>query len=212
MDYIAEIKEGLTRPGKTQRGLAQKLGLDPAAVNRLLKGKRQLKASEIASVREYLDMPDEAPQPAPRQVARGLPDSGWSRDVPIIGVGACGQDGMFELNGQTVGFARRPPRLFGSRDVYALYVSGQSMVPWREEGDLVFVHQHQPAKINDYVVVQLKPAQAGDVPSAYIKRLVKRTPTELRLLQYNPRKELAMALKRVLSVHRIIDWSELIGE
>jgi phage repressor protein C with HTH and peptisase S24 domain len=57
------------------------------------------------------------------------------QDVPILGGGACGEDGLFELNGQILGFARRPPMLVGVKDVYALYVYGDSMVPWREPRD-----------------------------------------------------------------------------
>uniref|UniRef100_UPI003F6EEFB8 helix-turn-helix domain-containing protein n=1 Tax=Elioraea sp. TaxID=2185103 RepID=UPI003F6EEFB8 len=45
---IEVIRRALAKPGKTQRGLAAALGVDPAAVNRLLKGERQLKAAEIA--------------------------------------------------------------------------------------------------------------------------------------------------------------------
>jgi hypothetical protein len=56
---IEDIKRGLKRPGKTQRGLALALGLDPSGVNRLLKGERQLKASEVPIVRAYLDETDE---------------------------------------------------------------------------------------------------------------------------------------------------------
>jgi phage repressor protein C with HTH and peptisase S24 domain len=54
MDVVAWIRRGLAKPGKSQRGLAQALGIDPAGVNRLLKGERQLKAAEIAEVARYL--------------------------------------------------------------------------------------------------------------------------------------------------------------
>ncbi|CAO3426606.1 S24 family peptidase [Azospirillum argentinense] len=50
------IKSGLKKPGKTQRGLAAALGLDPAAVSRLLKGERQLKAAELTKIATYLDV------------------------------------------------------------------------------------------------------------------------------------------------------------
>jgi len=54
MDVVAWIRRGLAKPGMSQRGLAQALGIDPAGVNRLLKGERQLKAAEIAEVARYL--------------------------------------------------------------------------------------------------------------------------------------------------------------
>lgn len=54
MDMVAWIRRGLAKPGKSQRGLAQALAIDPAGVTRLLKGDRQLKAAEIARVARYL--------------------------------------------------------------------------------------------------------------------------------------------------------------
>jgi len=71
------IVEALARTGKTQKGLADALGLDPAAANRLTKGTRQLKASELPLVERYLGerAPDRAerfadgPPPAPTDFA-----------------------------------------------------------------------------------------------------------------------------------------------
>lgn len=133
------------------------------------------------------------------------------QDVPILGGASCGDDGLFELNGQILGFARRPPRLAGVKDIYALYVSGDSMVPWREPRSLVYVHPHQPIQVGDYVVVQLVPERGSSTPKAYIKRLVRRTADTLRLHQYNPAEEINLPMKRVKSLHRVMDWSELLG-
>jgi phage repressor protein C with HTH and peptisase S24 domain len=135
----------------------------------------------------------------------------FPRDIPILGSGACGEDGLFEFNGQTLDHARRPARLQNVRDAYAIYVSGLSMSPWREPGQLVYVHPHQPVKIGDYVVVQLHPERAGEPPKAYIKRLVRRTAKDLRLLQYEPREEKTVAMAKVKAIHRVIDWDELLG-
>src|SRR3982074_2544016 len=40
---VAWIKDGLSRPGKSQNGLAEALDVDPSSVSRLLKGARQVK-------------------------------------------------------------------------------------------------------------------------------------------------------------------------
>lgn len=135
----------------------------------------------------------------------------WISDVPILGAGSCGNDGMFELNGQTIGHAKRPPHLQGAKGVYAIYVYGDSMAPWRENGGMVYVHPNQPVKINDYVVVQIAPEAPGATPAAYIKRLVRRTADHIVLLQYNPREELKLPTRKVQSIHRIMDWDELLG-
>ena len=70
----------------------------------------------------------------------------WPRDVPVYGVTVGGSDGDFMLNvGQVVDFARRPPTL-GRRTVFALYVQGASMSPWRVPGGLVFLDPVRPAR------------------------------------------------------------------
>lgn len=135
----------------------------------------------------------------------------FPRDVPILGSGACGEDGLFELNGQIHGFAKRPPRLLGVKDAYAVYIQGESMVPWRKPGQMVYVDPYQPPQIGDFVVVQLKPAGEGQPVPAYIKQLLRRTAKELRLHQFRPEEDLNIPTLKVHAVHRVIDWDELLG-
>ena len=52
--FAAWIAVGLKETGKTQRGLAQALGVDPATINRVLKGKRRLRVDEIEPAARYL--------------------------------------------------------------------------------------------------------------------------------------------------------------
>lgn len=48
------IREGLKGQGKSQRGLAQALGINPSGVSRLLAGARALKLDEIGKIVAYL--------------------------------------------------------------------------------------------------------------------------------------------------------------
>ncbi len=140
---------------------------------------------------------------APREMAR---------DIPVYGSASCGEDGLFEFNGEVADFVRRPPRLTAAKDAYALYVANESMVPWREPGQLVYVHPAIAPRIGDYVVVQLHPKPGQDsIPEAYIKRLVRLNSESVVLLQYNPRKEITLRRKAIKSLHRVVDWSELMG-
>lgn len=131
------------------------------------------------------------------------------RDVPVLGTAACGEDGAFVFESTTIDLVRRPPRLRGVAGVYALYIQGSSMAPWREEGETVYVHPRQPVQIGDYVVVQT--GSGGKPSAAYIKRLIKRTGSEIRLEQFRPPEELSFSPKRIISIHRILSWSELLG-
>jgi phage repressor protein C with HTH and peptisase S24 domain len=131
------------------------------------------------------------------------------RDVPVRGTATGGEDGAFVFESTIIDYVRRPPRLRGIAEAYALYVQGHSMSPWREPGSTIYVHPKQPVAIGDYVVVQI--GTAGRPTGAYIKRLVRRTATEIRLKQYDPPEEVSFATKRVISIHRVLDWSELMG-
>jgi phage repressor protein C with HTH and peptisase S24 domain len=135
------------------------------------------------------------------------------KDLPVLGNAACGDDGLFEINGEVLDYVRRPPRLMNVKGAYALWIDGESMKPWREHGGLVVVHPTHPIRVNDYVVVQLKPQKAADGENrrAYIKRLVKRTGTSLVLHQYHPDADMSIPLAKVLSIHRILDWDEAMG-
>lgn len=134
------------------------------------------------------------------------------RDIPVFGAGQAGEDGSFELNsGEAIDFVKRPPRLSAVTHAYAIYVQGTSMSPWRKEGELVYVHEKQPPQIGDHVVIQIKPRKAGEAPRAYIKTLEKRTSTEIVVSQYNPPKRLTFALNKLVSLHRVVEWSELLG-
>ncbi len=50
------IRAALAKDGKTQRGLAAALRIDPAAVHRLVRGERKLKAAEIVAAARYLEL------------------------------------------------------------------------------------------------------------------------------------------------------------
>jgi phage repressor protein C with HTH and peptisase S24 domain len=205
---IEWIREGLQKAGKSQKGLAEALGLDPAQVTRILKNGRRLRADELEKIREYLAA-EEAP--AARKLPFGADSVHLTRDVPVRGSASCGPDGVFDFNQGTIDWVRRPPRFRGLMDAYALYVAGDSMSPWREPGDLVYVNPHQTAKNGDYVAVQLQPPGPGVSPPGYIKKMKAKSGSELKLWQYNPPKEIIIPLKKVGAIHRIIDWTELMG-
>jgi phage repressor protein C with HTH and peptisase S24 domain len=222
---VAREHAGLSQAqlGKAIGGLKQPSVL--AIEKRDTKSKYTLEIAKITGVRaEWLEtgegkmLPEKLPitknQTDEQQkplITRDINIYQMLQDIPILGGGACGEDGLFELNGEILGFARRPPSLVGIKDVYAIYVYGESMIPWREPRDLVYVHPHQPIHVKDYVVVQLHPERGTQTSKVYIKRLVRRTADSLRLQQYNPAEEITLPMKRVKALHRVMDWSELLG-
>lgn len=163
----------------------------------------------------------EAFQPEPNaklhDEAPPLPSRGeMPKDVPVFGTVVGGNSAAmadFELNGEIVDFVRRPPRFAGRRDVFAAYYQGESMLYWREPGQLIYFERAKPPRVNDYVLVELKPpSHDGDgVRPALIKRLLGITPTKIRLRQYNPPKDFEIDRERVLQIVRAVDLDELLG-
>lgn len=97
------------------------------------------------------------------------------------------------------------------KDAYAVYVTGDSMAPRFEQGDILFVNPKQAPKIGDYVIVQLKGRDAGEQGPAFIKRLVKMNSDAVVCHQYNPDKDIAYRRAEVREVHRILPWNEVTG-
>lgn len=217
---IEWIRNGLSRPGKTQRGLATALGLDPSAVSRLLTGSRQLRAAEIPVVAAYLE--SEAPliglSGAPAQARPDQPPasasvpqpSAWAgrRDLPVMGTVVAGSDGMFLMNGEVHDYIERPPSLQGITSAYAVYVADTSMVPRYFPGETLHIHPGRAIISGDdsFVVVQLRPEADGEAPRALVKRFKRRTADTLVLEQFNPHRELVFSLAEVESIHLII-WA-----
>jgi len=200
-----DVKKGLARSGKTQHGLAKALGVDDAAITRMLQGKREIKARELPTIRNYLEMPEEKHS---KLGASGA----WARDVPVLGTAVGGSAGDFMLNtGDVVDYARRPPTVARSSKVFVLYVQGSSMSRWREPGSMVYVDPARPPKPGDRVVVELHPENDGEPSPAFLKELVSRTATKVRLKQYNPEQSFDLTLSKVKKLHRVIEWEELLA-
>lgn len=48
------IANGLSKPGKTQKGLADALGISAPAVSNMLRGKRRVRVDEVPKIAAYL--------------------------------------------------------------------------------------------------------------------------------------------------------------
>lgn len=137
--------------------------------------------------------------------------AGLPRNVPLRGTAACGEAGDFEFNGEIVDYVRRPPGIAAARNVFAVYVTGDSMAPRFEAGELVFVHPDKPPVTGCDVLVELH-GHDGQPGPCYIKRLLRRTPTKLVLRQFNPpRDDIELPLAKVRVIYRILTPSELLG-
>lgn len=135
------------------------------------------------------------------------------RDVEVLGTGSGGEgEDDFSFNGQVIDYAPRPPGIANRRDVYVIYVRGDSVSPAYEDGSPVYVDPHRRPAPRDYVVIEMKGAADGEPGKAFVKRLVKRGGGRLVVEQHNPPEPIAPIDEAdVVRVHRVIPWPELIG-
>lgn len=131
-------------------------------------------------------------------------------DVEILGVAVGGDDGDFSLNGEVAGYARRPPGIAHLRRVFALHIISDSMWPRYEPGEMIYCGG-RAAIAGDDIVVEMFPTEGEPAGKAYVKRLTKRTSSEVRCLQFNPNKELVFDAYAVKNIWRVIPLRELLG-
>ena len=174
---------------------------------------------------QFYDLPN-ATSVAPIEksaLKKDLPFTGRTDplDVPLLGT-AQGSDLEIGENGDVhfveqmdlsllnvVDYVRRPPALANRRDVYAITVIGNSMADRYMEGDPAYVDPKRQPRAGDYVVVQLR-NRDGDTHLALLKKLVRRTSTEIELEQAHPELRFAISAQDVAAVHRVIPWNEIV--
>lgn len=131
-------------------------------------------------------------------------------DVPVMGTAAGSMKGAFQLDtGSPVDQVRRPPGIASAVGVYAIYITGDSMMPRFEDGELIYVSPGRPARIGDYVVVQIENGKGHR--EAYCKRLLRKTTELIVLEQFNPAAELEFQMRDVVAMHRVMSMNDLFG-
>jgi phage repressor protein C with HTH and peptisase S24 domain len=197
--------------------LAQAIGVSQPAVSQWEIGVTAPSRKKVGKLAQILRVPvswlltDEDAQQAANQPAAPTTIAALPIDVPVLGVAVGGNDGDFRLNGQVVDYVRRPPGIASLKNVYGLWLVGDSMSPWNKDGDLIYVSPARPPVMGDHVVVQLQDTADGEPGLAMVKLLIGKTPTQLKLGQYNPTREFNLALTKVKSVHKVLSLRELLG-
>lgn len=144
---------------------------------------------------------------AQRQAASSEP----AREIPVFGTAAGSINGAIAMSNEAIDWLPRPPGLKGARDVYALYVVGNSMEPRWRPGDVIFVHPHRPVRRGDHVVIQMRKTGAAETQS-WVKEFIRTASNgDAVTRQYNPEAEMTFVKASVSAVHRVLTTNELFG-
>jgi phage repressor protein C with HTH and peptisase S24 domain len=127
---------------------------------------------------------------------------GGGKKIPVFGQAVGGVDGEFLMNGTVLYEVMAPPILSDISGAYAVSVSGDSMSPRYEDGEVCFVDPERRVRKGDYVIAQIRLEEGGAL-LAYVKKFVRHNSSELVLEQFNPQKVLRFEARTVHSVHYI---------
>lgn len=211
----------------TNAELARQTGIEPSALHKPLSGKRGISRKIAERLLPVLDVPYEvlyAPIGDPilpprkstvRERGRASGSSaGISDEVPVHGTAQAGPQGAFHLNmleAPPIDWVGRPKGLQGVAGIFAIRIEGNSMAPWREPGELVFVNANRVVTPGCHVIAEVWSPEPGQPPRAFLKRLLRRTGSHVELEQYNPRKIMKFEAERVGRLYRVIEWPEALG-
>jgi phage repressor protein C with HTH and peptisase S24 domain len=77
-------------------------------------------------------------------------------------------------------------------------MNSDSQEPVLRHGDLLYVNPSMPPRSGDDVLIELEGGEA------YIKRLLRRSPREIVVQQYNPACELVFDAAEVRNIHLVV--------
>lgn len=166
MNYIEWIRDGLRKPGKSQKGLAGALGVVPSVVSKILNGRREIKAAEISVISLYLE--SSPPENVPARLHAPIP----LRTIPVrakaeLGVWRAKGRGVMDT---TLVPASPDPRVL-NHEQYAVVLEGQEYdgmpgryaicVPWTafrvdpRDGDTVHVQLTQGDLVQNLILTSV---------------------------------------------------------
>lgn len=173
--------------GFSPSGLAKKAGLDPTTFNKSKRtssdGKPRWPSTE--SIAKILAVTGTTMTDFFALVEGDKKSGAMGRPIPLLGCAQAGREGFFDAAGYPAGqgwdsIAFPGAESSGDSHVYALEVSGDSMLPLYREGDVLVVSPDATLRRGDRVIVR---TARGEVMA---KELVRQTSARVELKSFNP--------------------------
>lgn len=205
------LKTRLREINKTPAGLARHLLLYAPRVYEMIAGRRQILPGEIVKMAEFLEWTTEElleRMPEDRRVLPSKPKS-THRSIPVLGSMPALLTSNYDatLTGETQRHVSCGAHLEGRSDLFAIYIHGTKMSPWRDEGEVVLAEKERPPAELDHVVIMMS---IDDRQHCLVRQLLHSTDASYRVRQYRPDKTTSIAKKAVSSIYRVMTWDDVI--
>ena len=169
-------------------GLARRAGLDPTTFNKSKRtaGDGRPRWPSTESIAKVIEATGSSIEEFTQLMRDGGATAGRMRHgtttIPLLGFAEAGGGGFFDDAGYPVGQGWDEITLPANVDdtVYALEVSGQSMMPLYRDGDIIIVSPNASVRRGDRVVVRTR---EGEVMAKILQRQTGRT---MELASVNP--------------------------
>lgn len=191
---IAQIeRRGETEP-KSIVQLAQALGVSVT----WLQSTRGERTAGVAADDLQLSMLPSGGRAGARAAAAPEP----RQQLQVFASAQGGDEGAMTLSNEPVAWLPRDARLEGVEEAYGCFVSGDSMEPAYEKGNILLVNPRAPVNPGDDVVFMRE--DKGGTRFVLIKRLVRRNEASWTVKQYNPPKTFTLSRKEWRKAHLVI--------
>lgn len=118
--------------------------------------------------------------------------------LPILGRAQGGDDGNMILEENPIDWTFRPTDLQGVQSAFAVFVTGNSMVPKYCEHDIAYIHPSLPPRPGRFVLIETIENEG------FIKQFLSWRQDTLVLKQFNPEKTITFHKSQIKNVMLVI--------
>jgi len=120
------------------------------------------------------------------------------KSLPVLGRAQGGEDGNLVIGDSPIDWTYRPADLQNVQDAFAVFVTGDSMVPKYKNQDIAYIHPGKTPSTGRFVLIET------DDHSGFIKQFIGWRRDTLLVKQFNPEKLLSFSREKVKSVLLVI--------
>lgn len=213
------VRELRQERGWSMQKLGELLGKDASYINKIEKLSQAITSATLVKLAQAFGvdtsaiLTETATDDNGQIIAqpRQDPASMTMPQIPVLGTAAGSHiRGASQLLDGPVDYVDAPKALWNAKDLYAIYVVGDSMSPMFRHGAFCIIAPHKPVRVGDAVIVEEKKGEHAS-SEATLGILEKMTADTIILKKLNPPAEVKLNAKYTTRIHRVLETADLFG-